>query len=182
MLYTFHPSVWIGCFGFLNELQQQEKITRLGLMLPILGLEITLPCKREKQGYSPHSSLLSAVTFFCTSLHCEAFQSLYSLSQLPGVVSHVRVGYSLFARIYILPWQGKVCFCNCFPFVSSCIDCFDFAHNLGLLWVPVGRAVVIMRNRSRLGPQPIILLLHLQQNLKQNAQDDFCLLSKSPGG
>lgn len=145
-------------------------MTRLGLMLPIWGSEITPPCKREKQGNSPHTSLLSAVTFFCTSLHSEAFQSLYSLSQVPGVVSHVRVGYSLFARISILPWQGKVCFCSPCPFVSSCIDCFDFGFNLGLLWAPV---VAVMRNKSRLCPQLIILSLHLRQNPKQNAQDDF---------
>lgn len=135
--------------GFLiNELQQQEKMTRLVL---ILGLEITPPCQREKQGNSPHTSLLSAVTFFSTSLRYEAFQR-FSLSQVPGVVSHVRLGYLLFARISILPWQREVCFCSPFPFVSSCIGCFDFAHNLGLLWAPAGRALMVMRNKSRLRP------------------------------
>lgn len=147
-----------------------------------MSLEITPPCQREKQGNSPHTSLLSAVMFFCTSLLYEAFQSMYSLSQVPGVVLHVRVGYSLFARISILPWQGKVCSCGPFPFVSSCIDCFDFAHHLGLLWASVGRAPMVMRNKSRLCPKLITLLLHLQQNPKQNVQDDFWLLSNSPGG
>lgn len=142
-------------------------------MSPILGLEIPPSCQREKQGNSPHTSLLSAETLFCRSLHCEASQSMYRLSQVPGVVSHVRVGYSLFARISILPWQVKVCFCSPLPFVSSFIDCFDFALNLGLLWAPVGRAVMVMRNKSSLCPQPIILLLRLQQSPIRNAQDDF---------
>lgn len=63
------------------------------------------------------------------------------------MVSPVSVGCSFFARIFILPWQGKVCFCSPFPLVSSCIDCFDFTHNPGLLWAPVGRAVMVIRNK-----------------------------------
>lgn len=142
-------------------------------MSPILGLEITPPCQRKKQGSSPRSSLSSAVTLSCTSLHYEAFQRVYSLCQVPGVVFPARAGYSVFARISILPWQEKVCFCSPFPFVSSCIDCFDFTRNLGLLWAPVGRAVMVMRNKFRLCPKLIVLLLHLQQNPKQNTQADF---------